>query len=74
MSGKAPVEMAIVTSTVKPQVYIEDFFPSIEYRFGDDAVVFQDDTISGNASYLNDTASKHSVRLEIYGGNEKFEP
>ena len=42
--------MAIITSTVSAQVYIEILdtclVPSIENRFGDDDVIFQDDNAS----------------------------
>uniref|UniRef100_A0A672T8Q8 Tc1-like transposase DDE domain-containing protein n=1 Tax=Sinocyclocheilus grahami TaxID=75366 RepID=A0A672T8Q8_SINGR len=50
MSGKGPGEMAILTSTVNAQMYIEilDTFliPSIEKTFGDNDVIFQDDNAS----------------------------
>lgn len=45
MSGKGPVEMAIITSTISAQVDIEildtSLTPSIENRFGDKAVIFR---------------------------------
>uniref|UniRef100_A0A3B3S4R3 Tc1-like transposase DDE domain-containing protein n=1 Tax=Paramormyrops kingsleyae TaxID=1676925 RepID=A0A3B3S4R3_9TELE len=50
MSGKGPGQMAVITSTVNAQVYIEilDNFLilSIESRLGDDEVIFQDDNAS----------------------------
>ncbi len=75
MSGKGPGEMAIFTSAVNAQVYIEilDTFliPSIEKKFGDNGVIFQDDNASchraksisfssGKTYQLNDMASKQS--------------
>ncbi len=67
--------MAIFTSAVNAQVYIEilDTFliPSIEKKFGDNGVIFQDDMhlateqrvlafSSGKTYQLNDMASKQS--------------
>ena len=50
MFGKGSIETEIVISTINAHIYIEmidDFFPLIENKFGDDKVIFQGD----NASY-----------------------
>jgi DDE superfamily endonuclease len=50
MSGKSTGEMAVITSSINAQVYIDilDTFliPSIERMFGDDDIIFQDDNAS----------------------------
>ena len=50
MSFKRPREMAIISSTIHTGAYIEilDNFliPSIENRFSDDEVIFQEDNAS----------------------------
>uniref|UniRef100_A0A3Q3AMG8 Tc1-like transposase DDE domain-containing protein n=1 Tax=Kryptolebias marmoratus TaxID=37003 RepID=A0A3Q3AMG8_KRYMA len=50
MSGKGTGEMAVITCLINAQVYIDilDTFliPSIERMFGDDEIIFQDDSAS----------------------------
>uniref|UniRef100_A0A8C5I7Z6 Tc1-like transposase DDE domain-containing protein n=1 Tax=Gouania willdenowi TaxID=441366 RepID=A0A8C5I7Z6_GOUWI len=50
MSGKGTGEMAVITSSINAQVYVDmlDTFliPSIERMFGDDDIVYQDDNAS----------------------------
>uniref|UniRef100_A0A3Q3AU23 Tc1-like transposase DDE domain-containing protein n=1 Tax=Kryptolebias marmoratus TaxID=37003 RepID=A0A3Q3AU23_KRYMA len=50
MSGKGTGEMAVITSSINAQVYIDilDTFliPSVERMFGDDEIIFQDDNAS----------------------------
>ncbi len=50
MSGKGTGEMAVITSSINAQVYVDilDTFliPSVERMFGDDDIIFQDDNAS----------------------------
>uniref|UniRef100_A0A4W6EFN8 Tc1-like transposase DDE domain-containing protein n=1 Tax=Lates calcarifer TaxID=8187 RepID=A0A4W6EFN8_LATCA len=67
MSGKGTGEMAVITSSINAQVYVDilDTFliPSIERAFGDDEIIFQNDNASCHrAKTVNTFLEKRHIR------------